>query len=207
MVGALQLTCHPYTLDSGALIYMSTRGWIGELVRHGRLVSMEPVFSGDPIARQMFLSPEVSALIEGPWPSAKAEKRCGHLRADLESFVLGREVGVCNRPFEARTATMGLLSPVTNGVWDIRSQEPRPGIRVLGFFAERDVFVALVPASRSIVTDFIPRGPLGDRDSREWRSIIREARLQWKALFPNHNPIGGSDIDEYLSGKYHIVGD
>lgn len=185
---------------------MSIQQWIADLVRNERLFPLEPTFRGDGVVRHLYMSEEVRALVDGPWPSGKAGKRCAALRGELEGFVSGSEIGVCVVPHHAKEAQMGLLDPVEHGVWDYRSRSPRPGIRIIGFFAEPDDFVALVPASRSKETDFIRLGPLGDGESDEWRRAISEARRLWQALFPIHPPIGGDDDRAYFaSSKYHLI--
>lgn len=185
------------------LIYMSIRTWIGELVTQERLFELKPVFPGEPVRRPMFLSEEVHRIIEGPWPDAKAASRCNQLRADLENFVVGREIGLCVRPFEAGAAHMGLLDPVGDGIWDVRSQDPKPGLRVLGCFAEKDIFLGLLVASRSQRVGYIPRGPLGDRDSQEWKDIIRATKACWRSLMATYQPVVGNTIDDYFSDGYN----
>jgi hypothetical protein len=183
---------------------MSINEWIGFLVQQRLLFELEPIFDSDPVRRPMFVSEEVHRLLEGPWPSTVAAQRCNQLRADLEGIVVGSEIGICVRPFEAKkTARMGLLDPVRDGVWDIRSQDPSPGIRVLGLFPETDTFLALIPASRSVSTNFIQRGPLGDRHSPEWLDIIAETKTLWRRLMPMWKPVTGDNPSDYLSEKYH----
>ena len=184
---------------------MSIDNWITELERCGELHALQPVLPGDPVVRRIWLSAEVQALIEGPWPNAKWEIRCGKLRADLEAFVIGHEIGVCLTPYQAGTAYMALLSPVKDGIWDIRSRDPQPGLRILGAFAMQDGFVALVPASRSVGTDLPIRGPLGDRNSAAWKAAVRDCKAKWRRLFPMFQRIGGDNIHDYLDDKFHLV--
>lgn len=153
----------------------------------------------------MFVSKEVNGLLQGPWPNKAAAQRCNELRADLESIVSGDEIGICVRPFEAKSAKMGLLDPVSHGVWDIRSQDPRPGIRILGLFAKTDTFLGLIPASRSVSTNFIQRGPLGDRGSQEWLDIIAETKALWRRLMPMWAPVTGDNPSDYFSEKYNPI--
>lgn len=184
---------------------MSIQRWIADLVLNGRLFPLEPAFRGEPVLRHLYMSAEVRALVDGPWPSGMAGKRCAELRAELEAFVSGREIGICLVPFEAGDAQMGLLDPASDGIWDFRSRHPKPGIRILGCFAAQNDFVALVPASRSVVTDFIRLGPLGDRSSVEWKSTIRDASMLWTSLFQIYPPVSGGDPGAYFSSKYTII--
>lgn len=151
------------------------------------------------------MSREVRDLVEGPWGSAAAARRCNQLRADLEAFVVGAELSICIRPHEAHDAQMGLLSPVRDGVWDVRSQHPRPGIRVLGQFAQRDWFLAMVPASRSRKLDYILRGPLDDGGSQAWSDAISDTRRMWQSLCPIFVPIVGDDARDYFSDRYNPI--
>lgn len=185
---------------------MSIQAWIADLVFYERLFPLEPAFRGTGVVRHLYMSPEVRDLIDGPWPAGIAGKRCAALRAELEAFVAGAHIGACVVPFKAKNAQMGLLDPVEKGLWDYRSRAPRPGIRVLGYFSDENDFIALVPASRSCQTDFIRLGPLGKRDSPEWKHAIGEASALWHSLFPMFKPVTGDDPSPYFgSSKYHCI--
>lgn len=184
---------------------MSIESWIDGLVACGRLHQVRPWLPGQSIERRIFATQEVNELVCGPWPHVAAERRCGSLRADFDAFVSGEEIGVCTIPRRARNARMGLLSPASDGIWDFRSQSPRPGIRVVGKFAAQDAFVALVPAARSQACDYIARGPLGDADSDEWKALITEAKRLWNSLMPMWPGITGDHIDDYFRTKYYHI--
>lgn len=181
------------------------RDWIKTLLSNGRLFELEPSFEGDPIKRRMLLSDEVWGLLSGPWGSKTEERRCQALRADLEAFVKGEELSVSVTPRKAGDHLLGLLDPPRDGVWDIRSQDPRPGLRVVGRFAAKDVFVGLIPASRSVAVPYITRGPMGDYGSPQWKEIIRQAKADWRRLFPMFPPVSGVNVSELLSEKFHLV--
>ena len=108
-------------------------------------------------------------------------------------------VTVCWNPFEARDAKMGRLHPMADEVWDLRSQGPPPGLRVLCRFAEKDVLVALTCHPRSVGVPWLNRLPLLGRRSREWRNAIVECRREWTMLFPAHQPLSGVNLDDYIS--------
>jgi len=127
-------------------------------------------------------------------------QRCARLRADLENIVTAEHVTVCWDPFKARNEQIGRLNPVQDEVWDLRSQEPPPGLRVFFRFALKDVLVALTCAPRSVPVPWINRLPLLGRTSREWRKAIIECRREWRLLFPTYEPIRGTDINAYLTG-------
>jgi hypothetical protein len=182
---------------------MSIKDWIDAMVQSERLRPLVPVLESDPVSREMYLSPEVFALIEGPWSSTDAEKRCNELRSDLDAFVAGQTRTICVKPFQARNEQLAILHPVDDGVWDIRSQKPSPGIRVLGMFAQRDVFLALIPATRSIKVDYIDRGPLGEKCDPAWAEIISETKDLWRRTMSPYSPITGDNPDDYFSEGYH----
>jgi hypothetical protein len=184
---------------------MSINGWINHLIDEERLHLLKPVFESDEAGRTLLVSPEIWRLIEGPWATEAWGARCSKLRADLESFASGAEIHTCTTPFKARDADLGLLAPVEDGVWDIRSRNPRPGLRLIGQFIERDTFVALIPASRSKATEHLAHGPLNDRDSPEWRAAIRVCTVLFRSLFHPYVPIGGDDIRDVLSSSYNPI--
>ena len=115
----------------------------------------------------------------------------------------GDKIGLCLIPYEHATAYMGRLDSPEDEVWDIRSRDPNPGLRVFGRFAEIDTFVALNWDPRSV--EWHSRHPLVDRDSLYWHFAIIECQNKWKALFPNDNPIHGKDIHDYVSSNVFSV--
>lgn len=72
-------------------------------------------------------------------------------------------------------------------VWEIRSQD-EPGIRVLGRFADTDLFIALTWHKRSELL-----GP----QSRPWRDAIVGCKTEWKNLFPAYPPKSGDPSNAY----------
>ena len=188
----------------GVLTYMSIREWIEALIEAGRLFELE-LPEGEDIERPMFVGPEVQQLIDGPWLNAAAEARGGELLANLQFIAAGSEIPICVIPFKAKDATMGLLNPIADGVWDIRRQKPSPGMRVVGRFAQQDMFLALISASRSKSVEYLSRGPLGDRDSPEWQKVISETRSLWQSLMPMWPPVTGDDPSAYFSDNYRCI--
>jgi hypothetical protein len=153
----------------------------------------------------MFLSEEIMGVLAGPWEHEALRYRGGRLRGDLEEFVKGEELAVCLEPFVAKAAYMGRLAPVEDGVWDIRSRDPKPALRVIGFFAELDVFIALRWAPRSKLIKGASRPPLGARDSREWRDVVVQCKTDWTNLFHAYRPVTGECINDYISEHVHAV--
>lgn len=153
----------------------------------------------------MFLSQELKDFLDGPWTHKGARLRAGRLRADLEAFIKGDELSLCFEPFVAKAAYMGRLEPIEDSIWDIRSRDPKPALRVVGFFAEMDAFVALRWAPRSKRLEWTDKPPLGDKDSREWRDIIVQCKTDWRNLFHGYVPVTGECINAYLSDSAHAV--
>lgn len=168
-----------------------------------RLHWVDPIFKSDPVVRRVLVTTEIWNLIDSP--PARHRGRCAKLRADIEAFVKGDWVSVCLRPFEAKAAYMGLLDPPADGVWDIRSRDPSPGLRLLGHFADKDLFVATVIASRSVPWPPVARGPLGEGRSPEWADAINSANAEWRKLFGPFQQAYGGDVRDVLTGKYHLV--
>ena len=143
----------------------------------------------------MILSEEVNALIVGPWPDQKWANRCQRLRANLEEFIKGETLTVALTPYEHACAYMGRLDRPIDEVWDIRSRDPKPGMRVLGRFSERNTFVALHWWLRKDFTD-----------RREWRFAVNETKGRWNRLLAPHEPPfhGEEDANAYLDHVYVV---
>jgi hypothetical protein len=178
---------------------MSIRVEINNRISEGRLFRLRPHVQSDPNERTVLMSSEIHDLVSGPWPDGPMGIRCGYLRADLESFVANDVITVCWDPFEARDAKMGRLDPITDEVWDLRSQAPPPSLRVFCRFAEKDVLVALTCNPRSVPIPWLDRLPLRERRSRERRDAIVKCRREWNVLFPAHQPLSGVDFSDYIS--------
>jgi hypothetical protein len=184
---------------------MSIHDEINARVIEKRLYPLERSLKSDAECRHMFMADEIRILLDGPWNHDDLRYRAGRLRADLEDFIKGAELSVCLEPFVAKTAYMGRLSPVADGIWDIRSRDPSPALRVVGGFAEKDVFVALRWGPRSKRINGTTKPPLGPKDSREWRDIIVQCGTDWRNLFHTYAPVTGDNLDDYFSDRAHVV--
>jgi hypothetical protein len=164
-----------------------------------RLVMLEPALAYDRIVRHVVLSQEVAGHVLGPWDNGVAARRCARVRADLDAIVRGDIVSVCLEPAEATNELFGLLYKPSNGIFDIRCRDPKPGIRILGGFAERDWFVALTFHPRSAPVAFTDRPPLGEYGSVEWANAIHDTQEEWESLFGVLQPLTGTTKDAFLS--------
>ena len=159
------------------------------LLQANVLIELVPIFSVRR-RRQVYLFKDVASMVEGPWSTKADAFRWGYVRADLEHLIQDAWIVVPEDPRRGGSALMSLLVPPEEGVWDIRCRDPQPGIRILGCFALRDVFIGLTWEYRL---------PLKDFESSEWRNAISRSKTQWNLCFW-HQPFKGSYPDEYLSG-------
>lgn len=174
---------------------MSIHGRIQQAVTVGRLVEFSLEFDSDVRARALYLHPELSNEIQAK--GSAYDKRLGRLQADFELFVTGQYVAMSMTPYEHKAAFMGLLHPPSDGTWEIRSRDPKPGIRVFGKFPCADVFVALTWEPRSV--PFRGKKPLGDRNSLEYQIALIEANQRWVETFPGLGPLIGESHLDYVS--------
>jgi len=139
----------------------------------------------------MFVSDEIRELIFGPWESPEMEVRANRLRADLDMFTEGKVISVAKDPYnKKKSAYMAPLDPVGDKVWQVRSRDPKPGIRVFGHFVAQDVFIALT-------WDW--RDHLGGPGSKEWRDERERCKAEWRKLFPTYQPLGSTKIEAHLT--------
>lgn len=182
---------------------MSIINRVRQLVSEDRLSLVVPLDPGSEVKRIMAVSEDIRGILDGPWPDLSMERRAYRLRADLEAFVSGHVLAVSRTPYEHRSAYMGLLDPPAAGFWDIRSRDPKPGLRVMGHFACVDLFVALVWRPRSV--PFGGRSPLGDVQDLNWEMAKLQCEEAWKQLFPQHVPRTGGNIDDLISESKFLV--
>ena len=167
---------------------MSISALILDRVNRKMLFPILPRAKGASIRRVMFVTEEIQALLTSPRGDLAWEQRIAELRADLEVFV------------EARTIDpkyLFLLYPAADATWEVRSIRDKPSLRILGGFADRDIFVA---------TTFAEREVLGGWQSREWKTIKRRAAAKWRAMLHPYRPKLGINAKVLatgaLDGKY-----
>lgn len=174
---------------------MSIYDQIAYWVADRRLVELTPAF-GPPTLRRIVASADVNALLIGPWGDVEWERRCGALQADLDAFMEGRLITVARQPYKGKTSYMLRLAPTYEEVWEIRSRDPNPGIRIFGSFAETDLFVALGWSKRADL-----KGPT----SREWRDARIQCKTDWANLFRPYQPKSGANLHDYISNNAIFV--
>lgn len=171
---------------------MSIRDDIRYWMDRGRLFQVFPRLPGSPVNRVLLASEAVNRLMTGPWENANEEIRCGRLWADFDRFIEGRLISVSlNSPYsKPRTTFMARLDPPADDVIEIRSRDPRPGMRIFGLFADKDVFVALTWEYRE---------NLGGPRDKEFNREREICKAEWRKLFNTYPSINGSRIDEYFA--------
>lgn len=162
---------------------MSIEDLISHKVGLGMLFPLIPRSAGSSPRRAMFVSEDIWSLLSTEHQDDDMEDRLGILQADLELFAEGQ-------PIDPKY--LFLLSPASEGVWEIRSVRPEPSMRVLGLFAKKDVFIA---------TNIALRENLGGWESREWKDVKRLARTRWVHLFHTYEPLISTNLSDLVTGS------
>jgi|SRR5271155_1715753 len=169
---------------------MSIEDEVTVLCNAGKIHKVVPMFGASRERRIIYASSDIHALVIDSWSDRAQEFRWGYVRADLESFVQDPWITVAADSRRAGSCYMARLHPPSDETWDIRCRDPKPGIRILGRFALKDVFIALTWEERL---------PLRKFESTEWKQAIARCILEWNRRFWSQ-PLTGSYPDDYLSG-------
>jgi hypothetical protein len=170
---------------------MSIRDVIQWRCDEKRLFPLEAA-PGDTPYRSLYLSQEIQDLIQTEWPTALERHRVIRLQLDLDRFISGKEIPVASDAMHARPyALLAQLQPPSEEVWEIRSVDPDPSLRVFGRFTEKNVFVAL---------RWQHRGILAAMDSGEWDFLMKLCQHDWNSLVFPYQPHCGRYPDDYVSG-------
>lgn len=144
-------------------------------------------FPGEETPRTMFLSREVQEIVL----EAATDRYMALVKAVLDNFVAGGFITVAGDPFrKPSSAILARVDPVELEVFSFRVFDPRPQIRVLGCFSERDTFVAL---SWNYRQDF------------NWNAERDGCLAEWGRLFNGIPPHSGANLNEYLSHNFDVV--
>ena len=148
----------------------------------GMLHILVPKVPGDSHRRVLVIGSRLWEEIESEPRDSAWEVRIGQLKADLENFVISEQI---------RPSYLFRLYPRADAVWEIRSVEEDPSIRVFGLFVEKDVFLA---------TNYALRSELKEWESREWKQARRNSIVEWNGLMHQFQPMRGDDIHAFVSG-------
>lgn len=144
----------------------------------------------------MLLAPAVREGLDGSWDSPEEKARWFRVGANLDNFVQGGLISVAEHAFKAKAALLAQLDPPRDEVWEVRCCDPKPGIRVFGRFALKDVFVGL---------RWEYRVNMKGRHAHEWHWMIDDCQKDWDKLFPSYQPVSGVFPDDYLSDSFHLI--
>ncbi|HYE70109.1 MAG TPA: hypothetical protein VD932_01125 [Aquabacterium sp.] len=132
----------------------------------------------------MLIEKDLNEAIEQSSFARVSSVRMARLVRDLDRFSNGDRLGVVLDDRFENSCFMKRLSPSTDEIWEIRSRDPQPGLRIFGRFAEQDVFVAVNMAIRKEL---------------DWEREKEVCESKWQLLFPSHPPISGASINDYIS--------
>jgi hypothetical protein len=173
---------------------MSIQAEIAGRVAEGRLRGLVQAISGTAEKRRVFAVPRVIEMLDGPWATSHHERRAGAARALLEIFLRGDQIVGRMPPSRNVNTVIALLDPAVENVWEFRIGNPRPGMRILGRFAEQDTFVATNWVNREELRD----AKTGEDDPRKWRDEVVRCKAIWTNLFPSYNPFVGSTLHDFI---------
>jgi hypothetical protein len=167
----------------------SINGHIGK-----ELFLLPPLIASEESKRTMLVGREMLGATLFPDWTGKDAYRLGKLRGDLDRFITGAKIAIALYPRRKPPTTyLARLEPVHKEIWEIRSCDPKPGVRVLGRFSEKDTFIALC-------WDFHE-----NLKGRSWDLASDRCRQEWIRLFPGLSPNVGSTASDYLSNKFFSV--
>ncbi len=173
---------------------MSIREELAARCEEGRLRLVPPLLPGRH-DRVLYVVEELhEEILAAAVGTDSAAYRVGQLLRDFDRFSSGGHIVVGYR--KENSCFMKPLDPIVEEVWEIRSRDPRPALRVFGRFAEQDVFV---------VTHKVWRHEIADNQI-EWDREIRRCKAIWRQLFPTYPPLTGSKVSDYFSGNFSEVG-
>lgn len=167
---------------------MSIRETIKSFVDTGELHLLEPILDYVSPVRWIFVNDEVFKEFNPPWESDKREKNIARARQLLDQFSEGGLISVRMPPSKNTKAQLALLSDASDEIWEFRSVEPDPQIRIFGRFAEPNVFIALAIRNK-------PDAATDD----QYFEIREKCKREWRIYFPSYNPHTGNSANDYLS--------
>ena len=166
---------------------MSIEDEIVDKVDRGMLYPLIPKAPGAQIRRALFVEEALWKELNSPEGDDEWDERIARLTADLEVFVTEATI---------TAKYLFLLYPARDCVWEIRSVQHRPSVRVMGLFPSKDVFVS---------TNFALREALEGWQSRAWKEVKRMARAMWRRLFPSYVPLETIKVSEVCSGAANEI--
>jgi hypothetical protein len=160
---------------------------VWQRIGEGTLIELKPLPQDSNVLfkRKMYLTATLYEELKRDWSDIKKLERFACLEADLLIFLTSATLD---------SKYMTCLSPFQNGVWQIKSVRPKPGVRVFGFFAAKDLFVA---------THYVFRKGMKNFNSKEYEVEIRRGKAIWRQLFPTYNYMSSNSLTDLATGAIH----
>lgn len=166
---------------------ISTTLWESRLRLQGyrQLTPRVPLRPGEA-KRQIWAAPAVYELLKGEKPDSGFPD----LEADgfIGTFSKGYLVDASRRP--KSKARFKWLCGVEQ-VWVLSFRKPPPGWRILGRFAQKNMFIAMAVFEREQLDDMVT-----------YTARAKDMIVQWEELFPGVDPHSGSSFGDFL-GEMH----
>jgi hypothetical protein len=170
------------------LIYMSIREHLQLALDAGWLVNLQPSLPSIPHQRMIFVARTLYSELEYELNDASSAVRTAELFSTFDVFLSGKPISIGGR--DDKYAYIKQLEPTTEEVWEIRSIQPRPSIRVFGRFAACDVFIACNKGLRT---------QLGGFGSREFQKAMSYCKIEWRKCLQSWPPHSGKRPNDYVS--------
>lgn len=167
---------------------MSIREFLKLAVQSNWLVNLEPSLPSLTQKRVIFASRSLYDELVRELGDPSTAVRTAELMATFDTFLNGDLITVGGR--RSKHAYMKQLEPFEAEVWEIRSVDPKPSIRVFGRFLTTDVFIATNKGRRS---------ELGEFNSKNFRLAISYCGIEWRRCLPQALPHKGDSINDYIS--------
>jgi hypothetical protein len=168
---------------------MSMQEMLDAAQRHMMLRFWKPLLPR-PRIRMLYVAGE---LVEEIQFNGRNDYRMGQLHRDFDFFCQSRRITV-GLGREA-TCFMKPLEPVEDEVWELRSRDPEPQVRVFGRFALPDCFVATHAAFRDDLGDL----SWSRWEGNNWPIEIQRCKSKWAVLLPSQIPFSGGSIHAYIT--------
>jgi hypothetical protein len=167
---------------------------IRRAVVDGKLVEREPARSTLPVARHLYVTPDIARLLDGGRPDAGFPSPEATIITDR--YMIGHLVVVS---FSAKTDPPRAAPDMERmegleEAWVMCFRKPRPGWRLLGRFGAPGHFVALRAHDRHEL-----------KGKKVYEAKAKEMMGDWDILFPDTAPHQGYEAADYVSGVYRDV--
>jgi hypothetical protein len=142
----------------------------------------------DEYRRWIYLSSAINQEITNRFDEPSFRR----LSVQFQNFIIGHTVPVALVP-DHKKAQWARLDPASHEVWETRVRHVSPELRVLGRFADVDIFVAL-----NLYEGWELKG-------RKWDAAKARCQSDWSALFPSSSPARGRNGNDYIRTKFTLI--